>query len=73
VRRRRVWQCGRSSHEPLDLGGERGDLPSGEPVFVNLADQAAAARRLGEGDALLDRRPGLTTQSSRGLRSRRDI
>jgi hypothetical protein len=53
-RRRRVWQCGRSSHEPLDLGGERDDLAGGGSVVVDLADQSAATCGVGEVDALAD-------------------
>src|SRR5271166_4190801 len=56
AQRRRVWQCGRSSHDPLDLGGERGDFARGMAVVVDLADQPAAACGVGEADGLPDHR-----------------
>ena len=52
---RRSLACDRrSSCKSLDFCGKRDDLASGQAVAVDLADQPAAAGRVGETDALPD-------------------
>ena len=52
---RRSFACGRrSSCKPPDFCGKRDDLASGQAVAIDLANQSAAAGRVGETDALPD-------------------
>ena len=56
-RRSRAWMRARSSHEAPDFGGQRGDLARGGTGLVDVEDEAAGARGVGEDDALADRAP----------------